>query len=338
MSENLSPAYQKFIVCFVTVFLIGAFLGSHFEQNKFSNFLKGFITKRIDSDPFKLVSPLVGIESPSALTVGEFSDIHGAIINYANKNKDKVDSYSVYYRDLNSSLWFGINETDGYIPASLLKTALALAFLKQEEIDPSLKKVSKVYTYSIAQINKSVPFLDPTGLVVGRAYSTQELLEKMLIDSDNGAKDLLYSELDKGYFYKIFSLIGIEQPSDALKYTLSTKDFALFFRVLYGGTYLTLENSERMLEILTRTKFNDGLVAGVPRQITVAHKYGTFTLTDKNGGKIGIELHDCGIIYHQLRPYVLCVMTKGQDANKLASFIAGISSIVYQDVEADSKE
>lgn len=155
----------------------------------------------------------------------------------------------------------------------------------------------------------------------------------MLIDSDNGAKDLLYSIVDKKVFSEIFRLLGVTEPSNVLEYQLSPKDYALFFRMLYGGTYLTGEDSERLLEILTRVKFKDGLVAGVPDGITVAHKFGTFTLTDSAGSKIGIELHDCGVVYHQESPYILCVMTKGQDPQKLARFISDVSSIVYKSID-----
>lgn len=43
-----------------------------------------------------------------------------------------------------------------------------------------------------------------------------------------------------------------------------------------------------------------------------------------------IELHDCGIIYYPKNPYLLCVMTKGNNLDNLKSAIKNIYSIVYQ--------
>lgn len=336
MPEFFPPLTQKIFIIGV-IFLLGAFIGTRFEIARYSSYLDGFKTIRQTDDPYRLVAPLVGIDSPSALTIGHFADLDKQIQSYAEGHRDDIGSFGLYYRDLDSSQWFGINEGDKYIPASLLKIALAFVVLKQEDADPRFAAMKKVYTPKIAAINSSVPFLEPSELVVGRAYRTQDLLEKMLIDSDNGAKDLLYSAVDKKYFLEIFRLLGVAEPRDPLAYELSPKDYALFFRMLYGGTYLSSDDSERLLEILTRTQFNDGVVAGVPSNITVAHKFGTFTLTDKSGAKAGIELHDCGVVYHPVSPYILCIMTKGKEPQQLAHFIADISAIVYKNVDARAR-
>ena len=41
------------------------------------------------------------------------------------------------------------------------------------------------------------------------------------------------------------------------------------------------------------------------------------------------ELHDCGIVYQNDDPYVLCVMTQGRSFAELQALIADISSTVY---------
>ena len=45
------------------------------------------------------------------------------------------------------------------------------------------------------------------------------------------------------------------------------------------------------------------------------------------------QLHDCGIIYHKSRPYLLCVMTYGKYFLKEVDIIKEISAIVYQEVD-----
>jgi beta-lactamase class A len=68
------------------------------------------------------------------------------------------------------------------------------------------------------------------------------------------------------------------------------------------------------------------LVAGVPGNIEVAHKFGERTF---QGAVNERQLHDCGIIYAAEKTYMLCVMTRGNDFNALSNVIKEISAEVY---------
>jgi beta-lactamase class A len=98
------------------------------------------------------------------------------------------------------------------------------------------------------------------------------------------------------------------------------------FRILFNASYLTQAASEQALELLTRSEFRAGLVAGVPAGTVVAHKFG-----ERIDGGVA-KLHDCGIVYHPARPYLLCVMTEGDRFEPLASLIAETSRIAYDQV------
>ncbi|MDO8560151.1 MAG: serine hydrolase [bacterium] len=58
---------------------------------------------------------------------------------------------------------------------------------------------------------------------------------------------------------------------------MSVKDYASFFRILYNASYLNREQSERALGLMTKTRFRDGIIAGVPAGRPVAHKFGERT-------------------------------------------------------------
>lgn len=63
--------------------------------------------------------------------------------------------------------------------------------------------------------------------------------------------------------------------------------------------------------------------------LLVAHKFGEYGDSEK-----GIkQLHDVGIIYHEDNPYLLGIMTRGQDYAKLAQVIEKISSFIYSEVD-----
>jgi hypothetical protein len=70
--------------------------------------------------------------------------------------------------------------------------------------------------------------------------------------------------------------------------------------------------------------FTQGIVAGVPAGTRVSHKFGEFS-----AGTNLKQLHDCGIVYKPAHPYILCVMTQGNDFNNLAATIAKISKTVW---------
>src|SRR6185436_16358798 len=144
----------------------------------------------------------------------------------------------------------------------------------------------------------------------------------------------LYSHIDQNLLVKFFSDFGIllpegtGQPQDFI----SPKTYALFFRVLYGSTYLNRFDSEKALEILNKVEYKNALVAGVPSDIDVGHKFGEYgtLIGDQVQSR---EFHDCGVIYYPNHPYLLCVMTKGKDINHLQSVIKQTSEIVYKETK-----
>jgi len=105
------------------------------------------------------------------------------------------------------------------------------------------------------------------------------------------------------------------------------------FRVLYNASYLNRRLSERALEYFAKSDFHDGLEAGVPPGTTIAHKFGIYSIP---GRTQTAQLHDCGVVYYPGRPYFLCVMTEGRDADTLAAVIRQISREVFLAVDAQS--
>ena len=109
---------------------------------------------------------------------------------------------------------------------------------------------------------------------------------------------------------------------------VSVKTYSSFFRILYTATYLNREMSEKALEMLSRAQFREGIPGKLPQKIKVAHKFGERGFVDSNIK----QLHDCGIVYLPNSPYLICIMTKGNDFNKLRQVISEISLIVYNQV------
>jgi beta-lactamase class A len=330
------------LVSGVTVLCVLAFfVGTMFEKEKYRDFLKGFKTLRENSDRYSFINPLIGNITAPATDVGIFTDIKGDLISYLKDeiNNGELDSYSLYFRDLNTGLWFSANEKEAFFPASLYKLPVALAAYKQGESDPSFFDKVFIYTKELDDANGGNALNSMSSLRVGEGYKVEELVRRMLADSDNGAKNLLLTSMDQKYLNKLFELVSLTDPLKSNNFSVSARKYALFLRVLYGSSYLNNEHSETMMAMLAKSDFKDGLVAGVPFFIKVAHKFGTYEVEETIEGeqKIHQLLHDCGVVYHPERPYILCVMTKGKDSDTLYKIISHVSQMVYlyQDSEQE---
>jgi beta-lactamase class A len=208
-----------------------------------------------------------------------------------------------------------------------------VTYFKDAESVPSVLEKTLVYSSSTVDQINGVPFSSASNLQVGKSYPVEQLIEAMIINSDNGAKDVLLDNINQNSFIEVHTDLGLPNPAVVQNYTITAKEYAVLLRVLYNATYLGRQYSEKALQIMSQATYNQGLVAGVPKGTAVAQKFGE-ALDSTNPNQPEINLSDCGIIYHPTHPYILCVMTKGTDINALTQTIASISNIVWNQVVA----
>lgn len=237
-----------------------------------------------------------------------------------------ISHCSVYYRDLNNGPWIGVNEDEEYAPASLLKVPFMIAALRQTEIDPGFIRKSVIYYPQRSELEQHI--VDSTfRLTPGQSYTMEELVNYMIIYSDNDAKDLLLANLPLTTFNSVFYDLGIEIEKFGVEDNfLSVKDYSTYFRLLYNATYLSRNMSNVALQILAGSTYKKGIAAGVPAGVVVSHKFGERTIQNSPE----IQLHECGIVYKENSPYILCVMVRGVDFDKNASVIRNISKITWE--------
>lgn len=254
----------------------------------------------------------------------------------AMKEEGKIDDGSAYFRGLENGSWAGVNQHASYEPASLFKVPILLAYLKKAEADPTIltqriKLVAGGGKDSVQEIPPTAA-TEPDGI-----YTIDELLKYMTVNSDNAATNALQEFkdiIDSNSFVEVMTDLGISPPIGSnKKYLITPKQYGRFFSVLYNATYLSPDMSEKALRWLASSDFNDGLRAGVPKEVAVAHKFGESGTLQGNAIS-SRELHDCGIVYIPKKPYALCVMTKGKNLNDLERTIAAVSSAVYGAVSA----
>lgn len=283
---------------------------------------------REDDSRYPLIHPLLGCEFGDKKEFEEYQPLFKKMISKVSEyqNNNQIKTASVYFRDLETGKWTGVNEDDKYSPASLYKVVLMTAVLKKAETNP-LVLDDKVFFPGTAE--KEKPDYEP--MKVGEAYTVRELLKRLITLSDNDAKNLLHTKISLNSIFGVFTDMGLTPPNkDDIGDSMSAKDFSRFFRTLYSATYLNRPMSQMALELLKQSEFKEGIQKGVPEGISVAHKFGHRRFDNPVDGATQ-ELHDCGIVYHPIHPYFICVMTKGNNPQNLSAFIQNISKTVYDD-------
>ena len=281
------------------------------------------------SNTIELLNPLLDCSSD----IKSFKPFTKKVEQYIKQvvKTKHVESVSVYFQHLKTGDRFTINGEETYIPASLMKVPEMISLLKGAEQNQDLlsreiifKKIPEKY------LSKAV-----TGLEPGMRYSVLDLLQRTIILSDNYAADMLFTEIKEveQLWDELFADLGITQwriKTKPRQGEISVEQMSLLFRVLYNSTYLSRKNSDLALEILAQTTFSQGIRKGLPENMLASTKYGE--RLSSQPGSVPNQLHECGIVYYEDNPYLICIMTRGANMDNQAQVIERISQIVYQEM------
>jgi beta-lactamase class A len=249
----------------------------------------------------------------------------------ADIQKEYANKTYIYFVYLNNASWVGLNEKDKFVAASTVKVPLAMSLFKAME-DGRLKLSDN---YALEELDLSGGFGDLYKVGPDAKFTVEELVKIMLEKSDNTAMTAIVN---------IFSKLGINDPladvyksmgwgdGDEILFSdlgnipnyqeITLKVLSDMFLALYNAQYVDAAHSQQILEYLSNSSFNDKIVAGVPQDITVAHKIGVSAENQ--------TFSDCGIVYAPNRNYLLCLGSNGADEKTAAKFMAEVSKAAYQ--------
>ena len=327
---HLNPLIKKNIgisAAVIASFGIGVWVSPYIFPTANQNIIKEIR----NNFSYQFINPLLDCNSANISQDQNLTSLKKSIQFIINQkiNNQKISFASVYYRDLNNGPWFSINGDEYFSPASLIKVPVLMAYLKEAENYPSLlsKKIIDTKPFDYSQQN-----ITPTQtLEINKEYTVEELIERMIIYSDNAAYELLLDNIDNAKIFNVYRDLDVDiskAQDDPNGNIITVEDYASFFRILFNASYLNQSMSEKALNLLSQSQYYDGLVAGIPKDITVAHKFGERQFLPSKEK----QLHDCGVIYFPEKPYLLCVMSRGSDFNQAANFIKEISQTVYNEI------
>ena len=225
----------------------------------------------------------------AVIKIGKDVDIDikrsGKITTSFREKTDKLSGvYALYVIDLSNNYSFGVNENEVMQAASLIKLPVML-YVQGKVDDSKLEAMGKR--------SDNVVF--------------NEMVKKFGSDTLQGYIDTL----------------GMNKTSLSENETTPKEMGELLKTIYLNKQSLAGEvgKSEKIMNYLTDTIFEDFLVKGVPENIRVAHKYGR-------------ELHvisDAGIVFSE-EPYIVVIMTDGIIENEASNIFPTLSKLVYDEM------
>ncbi len=209
------------------------------------------------------------------------------------------DSFAFYFEYLPTGSSIGINEKVGFGSASLIKVPVVMSYFHYNE---RVGLENSSVTIQENQLDSGFGDLWKRGS--GTKISLEEAAELALVESDNTATRVLISNIPEEDFSEVYEGLDIDLAIENNQTIITVKHYSSILKSLYFSSLLTRDNSQHILELLAQTRFNDKLVAGVPKEVPVAHKFGVLD---------GQLFQDCGIVYVPQRPYLLCMMSNSTE-------------------------
>jgi beta-lactamase class A len=326
-----------YIAClFIVSVLIGRFSYAIFPQGVTTKNIAAPVEVRANLPQYTFINPLIVVSTNKTLYAEQYKDLVSMLDTYI-QNATKAgmaQNVSVYFRDMNTGHWTGIGEKEPYHPSSMLKVLTLMATAQLAE--NSVLSLTDMLPY--APGDNASQYYPPTDVMATGTYSIQDLARATALYSDNSANAALLSDSAiNNEFTALYKLFRLPDATSSTEDFMSPQSYSVIWRSLYNATLLSDPTSEELLQLLSYTTFKDGLVAGVPANITISHKFGEFSDETTSGAVLNRELHDCGIVYYPGHPYLLCVMTRGTIFPNLAQTIAGVSRLVYNFVASSTQ-
>jgi beta-lactamase class A len=168
---------------------------------------------------------------------------------------------------------------------------------------------------------------------VGQTETIRELVRLMITVSSNLATNLLIELVTPERVMDLMREIGARSIrvlrgvedgkafDKGLNNTTTARDLMIIMRRIAEPRAVSARASDEMIKVMLDQKFNEGIPAGLPADVPVAHKTGSITRIN----------HDAAIVYPPGRkPYVLVVLERGiEDEKRAHKLIADISRLIY---------
>lgn len=221
-----------------------------------------------------------------------------AFENIISEINDKSGTYALFIKNIQNDETYMFNETQYFYAASLYKTPIAVATMK--EIQEGKLKYEDELTFESYDISGGTGTIN--NLPLGTKLTVDMVIDKLMKDSDNTGQNMLNRTVPESRIKEAFDM---SEPNSTYYNTndATVVQIGEYFENLNDSKYLNEKNYTKLLEKMTNTAFDDRIHLGLSSDIKFSHKIG-------NWGTSG-SWHDCGIAHKYSKKIIVCIMTKG---------------------------
>jgi len=280
-----------------------------------------------------LVSALIWI----CLQTAEYANSYKSAQRFV-KDKESTVSFKtgIIIKSLNTSpeniflnkTIVSINPDEPFPSASLIKLPIMAAVYSAA----AKGKLNLNSIYTLKNSDKTGGSGKLKSMPKGKEFTLRQLIQLMVSDSDNTAANILIKKIGFQYLNRFFKKEGLKNTKinryvldlssrkKGIENYTSAKDSAFILEKIYRGRMINKKSSEEMMSCLLKQKVKDRICRYLPKNVKTAHKTGTIK---------GI-VHDCGIVFIDKNPLLICCLTEGARTYEQAKeFIAKLSEITY---------
>lgn len=307
---------MKWLLLFTLASLM--FVGGYFSSTFYNKKPPKTATVKESATDYSFLARRIFVENPNDVILN-FTNLNTVLEEYIDNAPNLI---GLYFEYLPTGTKVGINDHDPFFAASLLKIPLAMEVMKQVEN----KTISLETTLTLQNDHLDKDYGELWKKGEGYKLTVLDALKEMIINSDNTAYYALRDELPDKDLAEIFSYLDIPREMTDHGGGVTPENYSSILKSLYFSSYLSFENSNRLLTIMSIPTKIDLLSRNLPKDTKIANKVGVYNPT---GDKSSHVLSDCGIVYLPNRQYVLCIMTKGADNATGSRQIATLSKVVH---------
>lgn len=246
-------------------------------------------------------------------------------------------SWGMMLKDLDDGSNWGMNEKQPYTAASIIKIPIMATVLQAHEAgDFQLEDKIILRNEDLVGGAGVLQHMTP-----GIELTVYDLIMLMIIQSDNTATNRLIDLVGKHKIQQFLQAHGFEGTSFYNKLMIvpakregpnlvTAADMVRLLVEIAQGRMISLQASERMIDILKKQQLQDCLPALLPEQDpSIVGTIPAWEIAHKTGSVQGI-LHDAGILYVGQRKLAVVVLSKGLDKLTAQSVIQKIGLELYR--------
>ena len=145
-------------------------------------------------------------------------------------------------------------------------------------------------------------------------------LSRMIINSDNACPEAYLASIGYSKFNEIVQSLGVSDKTAFQPYDMRTTagDLAVVLQKLYQGELMSEENKSKLLDLMSRQIYRQGIPTGIGAAGVVYDKVGF----------MDDLLHDAAIVHSDAGDYVLVIMTNGESWEYIAQVAAYVNGML----------